>query len=241
MDSSGVSLANFTLDGRILHGLADACWCRVASTLTTSLQRELLDYRWDKSCQCCFCTLIWIWTFKMFQEATNLSSRPFLHNSTLVLLLIATLITCRLCNYNKNVTFNSTLISAIIAMLTHQLRDANRHGLWFHPVGSTKPIPTMMYITLICLTPLTLSYFIPATLSSPSSATLRYSRISAVWRDEKTFFNFFKKRDKTNKKTNKNTFLQYCGKFIYQLTSNFHLSSERETWHKCHIKSLRDL
>lgn len=68
-------------------------------------------------------------------------------------------------------SFNFLLIATINAMLTHHLRDANRHGMWFHPVGKTRPISTVFYILLTILVPLPLSYFIP-------TMTLTYSRLN---------------------------------------------------------------
>lgn len=73
--------------------------------------------------------------------------------------------------HRQNESFNFLLIAAINAMLTHHLRDANRHGMWFHPVGSSRAIPTFLYITLTILVPLILSHFVPA-------ITLKYSRLN---------------------------------------------------------------
>lgn len=151
-----------------MHDPGECCWRWPFhhSEITETFGKENFHWKHEK---------IFTWTLVLsFQKATNLSSRPFLHNSTIVLILIAIMITCRF--YVKSVTVNFSLIAVIIAMLTHHLRDANRRGLWFHPFGSTKPIPTAIYVTLIVLLPLLLSHFIPAT-----PMTLKYSRINNVF------------------------------------------------------------
>lgn len=99
---------------------------------------------------------------KYFKEATSLESRPFLHNSSIPLVLIALLVCCHFTWRNGNVVMG--LILVINAFVTHHLRDANRRGLWFAPFGSTRPIPDLLYLSLVVLTPFVLKYFVPETV-----------------------------------------------------------------------------
>ena len=47
-----------------------------------------------------------------------------------------------------------------VAIFSHQLRDANRRGLWFSPVGSTLPIPYSLYILSIILLCVSIKYYL---------------------------------------------------------------------------------
>ena len=47
-----------------------------------------------------------------------------------------------------------------VAIFSHQLRDANRRGLWFSPVGSTPPIPYSLYILSIILLCVSIKYYL---------------------------------------------------------------------------------
>jgi hypothetical protein len=77
----------------------------------------------------------------------------------MILFLMLNQLSCQ----NESLSF--LLIAAINAMLTHHLRDANRHGMWFHPFGSSRQIPTFVYILLTILVPLPLSYFTPPVMN----------------------------------------------------------------------------
>lgn len=56
---------------------------------------------------------------------------------------------------------------AMVAVLSHHIRDATRRGLWLWPLGSTPPIPYFGYIFLLALLPLITAYVIvqPSTYS----------------------------------------------------------------------------
>ena len=47
-----------------------------------------------------------------------------------------------------------------VAIFSHHLRDANRRGLWFSPVGSTPPIPYLIYILSIILLCVSIKYYL---------------------------------------------------------------------------------
>lgn len=83
-----------------------------------------------------------------FQDATHLQKRPFLHCTTIPILLWTFFIL--LSN-----TFHSPLMEHIswvilAAFLSHHIRDGTRRGLWFCPFGSTRPIPYYLYVS-ICM------------------------------------------------------------------------------------------
>jgi hypothetical protein len=44
------------------------------------------------------------------------------------------------------------------AWMSHHLRDATRHGLWFAPFGHTTALPQSFYITSVALLPLIICY-----------------------------------------------------------------------------------
>lgn len=56
------------------------------------------------------------------------------------------------------------MITLIIAFVTHHLRDANRRGLWFGPVGSTPALSKSVYILLTLTTPYLIKHFVPETI-----------------------------------------------------------------------------
>lgn len=45
------------------------------------------------------------------------------------------------------------------ALTSHHVRDANRRGLWFYPIGSTPPLPNVLYILIILLLPYLTVFF----------------------------------------------------------------------------------
>lgn len=73
--------------------------------------------------------------------------RPFLHNS--LLLLTITLITYAFEQFLWRYQHISYLIIFFMGWSTHHLRDAQRRGLTFLPLGETSPID--YYLPLLCL------------------------------------------------------------------------------------------
>ncbi|XP_057296782.1 transmembrane protein 267-like isoform X2 [Hydractinia symbiolongicarpus] len=87
------------------------------------------------------------------QDAVHLSSRPPFHNSSIFLILFLLLL---LQNFylKLNSMFSTFLLIIITAFVSHHLRDGNRRGLWFWPLGSTRALsPDFVYITAECLLP----------------------------------------------------------------------------------------
>lgn len=41
----------------------------------------------------------------------------------------------------------------LVSVLSHHIRDAARHGLWFCPLGSTNPLPKPVYLGLLAAVP----------------------------------------------------------------------------------------
>lgn len=78
------------------------------------------------------------------QAATRLPSRPFLHNTSLLLAAVALcFLLLRPCRALPWVL--------LVAGLTHQLRDGLRRGLWLPPLGSTAPVPVWVYAAAVLL------------------------------------------------------------------------------------------
>ncbi|XP_073842981.1 transmembrane protein 267 isoform X2 [Musca autumnalis] len=88
------------------------------------------------------------------EDATNLSRRPFLHCSTIVVLLLVTYLCTSCLNY-----FKSSLLLGVLlcAFITHHTRDAIRRGYWFYPWGHTDKLPNLVYIIITILTPYVVS------------------------------------------------------------------------------------
>ena len=78
------------------------------------------------------------------EKVLNLDHRPFLHNSTIpVILYFVSIIVCYFWK-NQNAKVISSLI--FIAFMTHHLRDGSRRGLWFYPWINSLPVPYPVYI-----------------------------------------------------------------------------------------------
>jgi len=91
-------------------------------------------------------------SFKL-KDAVHLPNRPFLHNSSLILLIVPFIIFPLYNRYNHRVLEWSQLsLVAFTALTTHHLRDGKRRGLWIWPFGSTPPLDfDYLYILLIAL------------------------------------------------------------------------------------------
>jgi hypothetical protein len=90
-------------------------------------------------------------------DAISLSSRPFLHNSLTLLvancLLLAFVLYCA-------PERHSLCFLLFVAWFTHHVRDANRRGLWFGPVYTTKPLSDWVYLSIILILPLTMRHML---------------------------------------------------------------------------------
>ncbi len=78
-------------------------------------------------------------------EATSLSSRPPGHALVAVpiIAVVAASIVALVCYPSEGRRDRARHIGQLIvvALLSHQLRDATRRGIWFWPMGSTSKLP----------------------------------------------------------------------------------------------------
>ncbi|KAH0946600.1 hypothetical protein HN011_010463 [Eciton burchellii] len=79
-------------------------------------------------------------------DATHLQKRPFLHCTTIPIVLWILFILLSIAFHSPVLEHTSWLILA--AFLSHHIRDGTRRGLWFCPLGSTRPIPYYLYVSL---------------------------------------------------------------------------------------------
>ncbi|XP_062541257.1 transmembrane protein 267 [Armigeres subalbatus] len=87
-------------------------------------------------------------------DATNLTHRPFLHNSMIFLVLLVADIV--MVNMQDNFRLSIWTAIAFVAFFTHHLRDAIRRGLWFRAPylnNSTAPVLYWLYLALTQLCP----------------------------------------------------------------------------------------
>lgn len=85
------------------------------------------------------------------KDATNLKRRPFLHCSTVPVLLC--LLILLVGNFLESYTAKRCSLIVLTAFASHHTRDATRRGYWLYPFGNTAPIPYAMYIGLSCVLP----------------------------------------------------------------------------------------
>ena len=87
-----------------------------------------------------------------FQAALSLRSRPFLHTTTLTLMLCLILF---ITGYTLNNGWIKLLsVMCFVAWTSHHVRDGSRRGLWFPPFGSTPLTPYKLYLTITLVLPL---------------------------------------------------------------------------------------
>ena len=78
-------------------------------------------------------------------DATKLGSRPWGHAALFVLAAAAAA---------AHVFPPGASLMIVTSWGSHQLRDAQRRGLWLWPVGSTPPLPPYLYTTALALAPI---------------------------------------------------------------------------------------
>ncbi|SPP85233.1 transmembrane protein 267 [Drosophila guanche] len=84
------------------------------------------------------------------EDATNLSRRPFLHCSSIILVMLLFYMCTACLNYFRT----SLLLGALLcAFITHHTRDAVRRGYWMCPMGHTDRVPQVAYILITIMTP----------------------------------------------------------------------------------------
>ncbi|EFN79348.1 transmembrane protein 267 isoform X2 [Harpegnathos saltator] len=79
-------------------------------------------------------------------DATHLEKRPFLHCTTVPIVLWIFLILLSSVFHSLKLQQASWIVLA--AFLSHHIRDGTRRGLWFCPFGSTRPLPYYLYVSL---------------------------------------------------------------------------------------------
>uniref|UniRef100_A0A7G3AFZ1 Transmembrane protein 267 n=1 Tax=Lutzomyia longipalpis TaxID=7200 RepID=A0A7G3AFZ1_LUTLO len=100
-------------------------------------------------------------SFKL-TDALNLPKRPFLHCSTIPLVIFTLLL--------MTLKFSKSLIACLwlsvffLAFATHHLRDSIRRGHWFYPLGSVNPTPYPIYLIGSILLPHFMVYLISRSL-----------------------------------------------------------------------------
>ncbi|XP_034939403.1 transmembrane protein 267 [Chelonus insularis] len=78
--------------------------------------------------------------------ATSLKKRPFLHCTTLpIMIWLIFLLISRILHNSKLASFSWIILTSF---LSHHIRDGTRRGLWLAPLGSTPNIPYYLYILL---------------------------------------------------------------------------------------------
>ncbi|EDO45051.1 predicted protein [Nematostella vectensis] len=111
------------------------------------------------------------WNLK---DALSLTHRPPLHTTTIILLLVPLLQTW--CAQHV-VCLHLLPYMFTISVLSHHLRDAQRRGLWFWPIGSTPSLPCWLYVTCVMLLPFVLKIVIKAVESLPDNEELKKSPV----------------------------------------------------------------
>jgi len=87
-------------------------------------------------------------------DISHLPNRPFLHNTSLTLLISVSILATGLIRHNWMVHTYGWIF--LTASLTHHLRDALRHGFWLYPF-TTKPVPLWAYVLSLTAYPLVCS------------------------------------------------------------------------------------
>jgi hypothetical protein len=109
-------------------------------------------------------------------DAISLSSRPFLHNSLNLLLanIFLLLIILYFAPSQQNICF---LI--FIAWFSHHVRDANRRGLWFGQIYTTKPLSDAVYLAITLILPLIMRHVLSIHKGSGSTRFSCFSNTSS--------------------------------------------------------------
>lgn len=111
-------------------------------------------------------------------DAVSLSQRPFAHNS-LTWLLVNLGLYAGLVYASPDKQHWAWLV--FIAWFSHHVRDANRRGLWWGSLYTTKPLSDTIYITTILLIPLLLRYVIGRmSLKLPLTSSSTYRTTESI-------------------------------------------------------------
>lgn len=113
-------------------------------------------------------------SFKL-EDALSLSSRPFLHCSSIPFITVVSLIL--LCHALQLGHLSTLSWMLLVAFTSHHIRDAARHGLWLWPFGSTPPLNYFLYIALTMCLPLYIIIF----MNFINFSSKPYKYILEVW------------------------------------------------------------
>ncbi|KJE95185.1 hypothetical protein CAOG_005662 [Capsaspora owczarzaki ATCC 30864] len=92
------------------------------------------------------------------QDATSLPRRPFAHSVTFAVAfaiaayMVPTILQ-RIHRQPQSDLPTQLFGVVLVAMLSHQIRDGSRRGLWVPPFGETAPLPLIVYLGLELLLP----------------------------------------------------------------------------------------
>uniref|UniRef100_A0A8C4NBR5 Transmembrane protein 267 n=1 Tax=Eptatretus burgeri TaxID=7764 RepID=A0A8C4NBR5_EPTBU len=100
------------------------------------------------------------------QDALNLSSRPPFH-SILAVLVGVSLSEIALRSLELLPSWGFLPVMLLTSGLSHQIRDANRRGLWFWPFGTTPPLTYWLYVGLTAALPHAVGLLLAAIGRSP--------------------------------------------------------------------------
>jgi hypothetical protein len=98
--------------------------------------------------------------------------RGFFHCTSLTLTAFAMLLISGL--YLHAWWLHTLAFIYLTATFTHQLRDGLRHGLWFFPFGSTRPVPYPVYLLILFIWPMICCYLIDLSGQLVIKRTSRY-------------------------------------------------------------------
>ncbi|CAM1319488.1 C5orf28 (predicted) [Pycnogonum litorale] len=90
------------------------------------------------------------------QDVVTLSSRPFLHCTTVPIVMLVILLLYGRLKSSRMLILLAWLI--FVAFISHHLRDSTRRGLWFFYFGSTEPLPYNVYLSAQIMLPLSVKY-----------------------------------------------------------------------------------
>lgn len=99
--------------------------------------------------------------FVSFQKAVTISQRPFLHFTTIPVLIMLLMIPAY--QWLRSFRWNLWLCTIACAFLSHHTRDATRRGFTFWPLGMTKSLPYPLYIGCIIVIPFALAKWLCVT------------------------------------------------------------------------------
>lgn len=108
------------------------------------------------------------------KDVLSLPSRPPFHNTTLLFVIFIVLL---LLQRNGHIltllpgSLGSVAWIFLVAWLSHHLRDANRRGLWFWPIGSTPPLPRSVYLGSVMMLPVIVKLILSTLPNAPGFKT----------------------------------------------------------------------